>query len=435
MRITLDDYKSFVNGKVSDDIAAEIRQQLAGGTGDATAFRDAFRTLHRALHCAPKDTNDIEIAQRRGACQPPARLEESCKLSAPEVVGAFTSRVSAEMEALTAFVSLSDDRFASGIEQLQAIVDQMRHSLGYDFLERDIKFHVAIAEAVDSGTTDTRCAYDYVLQLGLTVIASEEKRQEVCNEHQSIVDALREHDSHNACLASRRHLHKALYRWYPSLLESIQSRNKTYYDRMSKGAALLFTGWVFPLEWVRFKDTLGNATAAAVGRGAELCYVLPSQVLIDRWRRSKILAERHTLEPTNVQEEFRQFQHRIAEALTSSNGGFDSAMGLVRQRVFLLELDDDELFILTRPSQTLGYFYYPDSAGVLTERVALADGFTWDGIQPAPLAIHQLFINKVSNALEKHSRDGHMSGKDELALTCIKRWLPQQPEPEPMACG
>jgi hypothetical protein len=345
-------------------------------------------------------------------------------LSEREVLIRLNLRILAEAESLYRLGKLSSEVYSRVVEDLDALVREMQHCSGRAFQDRDIRFHLRIAEAANS-PLDVRKVFEFNYSLGGMAASVEESRGAICLEHQRIVDALRQRDFEEAATASRQHLQQVFHRWFPNHATELADHNRDFFAPLGSGGALLFSGMVYPVEWVKDWSTLGKEVAAAVGRGAELWYFTFADRLIKRWRDRGLDLDMPDV--ADMQEKLASFQDRIAQELETSAGSRDRALQLVQQRVFLLPLDSDALFLLARPAQTLGYFLYPDRPHLLTQRVFLSANVAWPKIESISSDnddLRKLFLITLKESLEKLRLSARDTPEGELAARCLGKWWP-----------
>jgi hypothetical protein len=351
--------------------------------------------------------------------KPPPGPDFGPPLAARLVQGALDYRINAEAESLSRLHKLPPADYSRLVEDLDALLGEMRRSSGDEFRNLDVRFHRRIAEAADNVPADLENAFAFNYQIGGMVASIEENRAAIVGEHQRIVDALRKRNFEEAAAASRRHLMHVFRRWCPDYDANVRRGNLSFFAPLGPGGALLWSGMVFPLEW---KDwpTLGKAAAAAVGRGAELWYFAFAQSLLDRWRSKGL--DLGVPDFNDMQEEFSGFQARMARELATLAGKPEDAPDVVRQRVLLLPLDDDTLFALTRTAQTLGYYLYADRPHALTQRVSLSGSVAWHEIEQIAADNDdgkKHFLLTLKEALEQLRLAAKGKPGAELAARCL----------------
>jgi hypothetical protein len=382
----------------------------------ACALIEAFVVVALLDRAAPRRTNPRGSSRTRPPSNPDFVPPSAVRL----VQAALDYRIDAEAESLSRLRKLPPGDYARLVDDLDALLEKMRRTSGDQFRELDVQFHRRIAEAAHNAPADLANAFAFNTSVGGLVASIENHREAIVIEHQRIVDALRKQDLDEAADASRRHLLQVRQRWCPDYDIKVKTANPTFYAPLGPGGALLWSGMVYPLEWVKDWPTLGKAAAAAVGRGAQLWYFAFAQSLIDRWRGKGLKLDVPDL--TDMQEKFSRFQCRIAQDLQALAGSPEKALQLVQQRVFLVFLDDDSLFHLTRIAQTLGYYMYPDRRHVLTQRVSLSESVAWYEIEEISYNnddCKKHFLTTLEEALEKLRDTAGNSREGQLAAGCL----------------
>lgn len=386
--------------------AARACEECPDSEPDSRVLRlaEALMPLARDAICGTSHDDD-SLTSHVGISSAPQPDSETLRAASK----AFKERAVAEGKAIEEFLKKPAAVQIVAIKDLEYYVDEMQRASGDRFLAMDERFHLCLARY--GGVMDeVHDAFKVIYRYNHLVVRTENSRRAVCDEHQDIVQALKDGDGERAARALNDHLSHARSRLFPRYAKQIADINRSYFDRMGAGDCLIFSSPnIDPVEMALQRqhwESVGKAAAAAVGRGATLLYLRPSEALLKYWRDEGI-NELVLSSEIDMQTEFEAFQWRITSELSAQSpvaAGSEQISDVVRRRVIQLYLDDESLFLLTRPNRTLGYFHYRDGQDVLTERLPMGDEAAWDiidSIEKTHLLDSQFFLCTARTVLKR----------------------------------
>ncbi|MCB9952131.1 MAG: hypothetical protein H6824_14215 [Planctomycetaceae bacterium] len=388
-----------------DELAlVELRSELLDGE-PADCWDEHLMLLHSRRF-------PISVDEQSGsACDSePETLEGVAKGSrALKLYGWFSRRMHIESQGIARLQAIGQHQRTKIIAQLHAIQAKLFNAEGSEFRKLDAQFHQLIALVGIENRTAIE-AMEFIVLNSNSRALTKERRQRVWLEHQLCLDFLKKDDFENAARALSDHLSAARQRWLPNVEWDAIKQNVEFYDRMTLDSRLFVCALnVHPIEMeTQFLNTIGMKAALAIGRGAKLIYLRPSQRLLDRWitRRKMVeLASSSAIENKHVFDRFFEFAVEVLSA-TGDFGTQRTVSDLVSERLVQLELDSDELFSMTKPNCTIGLFSYDQSKREMTYRDSFSDSSAWFEIRSSPKADlnDQHFASVVLSALNELKR-------------------------------
>jgi DNA-binding GntR family transcriptional regulator len=157
--------------------------------------------LRQALEGATR-AGIIERQPRRGWCVIP--------LTSVEVRDLFRVRLRLEPLALKYAIRRITDETLDALEAENERIYRLKNPSRYDIRQADYNFHTTLFEA--SGRRVLAAVLEPLLQR-LFVYPGKKRVSDTSNEHQSILDAIRQRDQHNAVQALRAHLKESARRY------------------------------------------------------------------------------------------------------------------------------------------------------------------------------------------------------------------------------